>query len=82
MVMYMRGFVHLPDCKPETRLLPSLPDFNRTAGLVFRLPERLRAVVEKYTGKVQYVKEITAEGKQTEKILGYFFIPKGTQLNG
>lgn len=79
MVMYMKGFVHLPDCRPETRLLPSLPEFNKTAGLVFKLPERLRTVVEKYTGKVQYVKEITVDGEQTGNILGYFFIPKGAQ---
>lgn len=82
MVIYMNGFVHLPDCKPETRLLPNLPEFNKTARLVFKLPERLRTAVEKYTGKVQYVGEITKDGEKTGQILGYFFIPKRVQLNG
>lgn len=74
MVRYMNGFIHLVDCAPETRLLAEPPKFDNMAGYVYKLPERLRALVEKRTGKVQRVDEIDAEGRETGKTLGYFFL--------
>lgn len=76
MVVYMNGFVHLPDCQPEVRLLPALPEFSRVAGWVYKLPEKIRGAVERYTGRVQFVKEIDKQGEQTGEILGFFFTPR------
>lgn len=76
MVRYMNGFIHLEDCAPGTKLLAQPPKFNRLAGYVFNLPEKLRAQVEKRTGKAQRVDEIDADGKETGKTLGYFFLSK------
>jgi len=74
MVRYMNGFVHLEDCAPGTKLLAHPPAFSRTARLVFNLPAKLRTAAEKRTGKAQRVDEIDAEGKETGKTLGYFFL--------
>lgn len=75
MVHYGSGFVHLADCTPGTRLLPTLPAFSKRAAFIFRLPRRVRALVEKSTGRVQEVREIDDKGNDTGKILGYFFLP-------
>jgi hypothetical protein len=74
MVRYMNGFIHLVDCAPETKLLAQPPKFSALAKYVFNLPEKVRARVEKRTGKAQRVEEIDAEGRETGKTLGYFFV--------
>lgn len=74
MIRFNNGYVHLADCKPSVRLLATAPKFSRAAALVWRSPKWLSAMIEKYTGKVQEVQEIDAEGNETGKILGYFFL--------
>ena len=74
MVRYMNGFIHLEDCMPGTKLLAQPPKFSKLAGYVFNLPENLREQIEKRTGKAQKVEEIDAQGKETGKTLGYFFL--------
>ena len=73
MVRYNNGFVHLYDCAPGTKLLAVPPKFSRTAKMIYGLPAWMRTGVEKRTGKAQQVKEIDPQGKETGKILGYFF---------
>jgi hypothetical protein len=77
MVMYNTGYIHLADCMPGTRLLTQPPKFSKNAKMVFGLPKGLRDFVEKSTGKVQQVREIDAEGTETGRILGYFFLKPG-----
>jgi len=74
MVKYMNGFVHLEDCAPGTRLLAEPPKFSKLARVVFGLPERVRKAIEKRAGRAQRVDEIDANGKETGKVLGYFFL--------
>lgn len=73
MVKYLNGYIHLKDCAPGVRLLTEVPKYSRTAKFVFKLPEKLRGVVEKHTGVVQMVHELTPEGQETGQIQGYFF---------
>jgi hypothetical protein len=74
MIMYMNGFVHLPDCTPEKRLLPSIPPSDRRARFVYRLKEgKLKEWLEKQWGKVQVVWDIT-DGGEKKGILSYFFL--------
>jgi hypothetical protein len=74
MARYNTGFIHLNDCMPGTRLLTQPPKFSRSARAIYKLPKRLRDWVEKTSGKVQEVREIDAEGTETGRILGYFFM--------
>lgn len=74
MIQYMNSFVHLQDCNPNLKLLPQMPEFDRMAGVVFKLPAKLRAFVEKRTGIAQQVEEIDTQGNKTGKVLGYFFM--------
>ena len=76
MVKYMNGFVHLVDCKPDTRLMAEPPKFSWMAGLIYKLPTTLGAkdLIEKITGKAQEVQEIDLNGKETGKVLGHFFL--------
>jgi hypothetical protein len=74
LVPYMKGFIHLIDCKPDTNLLRTTPEFSRAAEWVFKLPVGLRARVCRVTGYPQQVREIDPDGKETGKIIGYFFL--------
>lgn len=74
MVQYMNGHVHLENCTPGTRLLTELPAFSKAAEFVYNLPKKLRAIIERMTGPVQYVKEIDTKGEETGNIVGYFFL--------
>jgi len=77
MVQYMKVYAHIPDCKPDTILLPQLPKFNPWAGVVFRMKEgRLKEGIEFRYGLAQVVKDIDSEGNHTGKVLGYFFMKK------
>lgn len=73
MVRYMNGFIHVEECAPEIQLLREIPKYSRWAKFVYRLPEGMRALVEKRTGVAQSVHELTPEGKETGVVQGYFF---------
>lgn len=73
MVRFNESFVHLVDCMPGTRLLTEIPEFSAFAKFIFKMPTPIRSAFEKRRGKIQYVKEIDSEGKETGKVLGYFF---------
>ena len=73
MIPYRNGFVHSYDCAPGTKLLTEIPPFSKFARIVYFINPKLRKHVEKYTGLAKELQEIDAEGKQTGKVLGYFF---------
>lgn len=78
MVKHGNSYVHTEDCTPGTRLLSELPAFSKSAKFVYSLPVKLRDFVERFTGKVQYVKEIDTRGEETGNIIGYFFLKGST----
>jgi len=73
MIRYRGGFVHLTECAPGTKLLAEIPPLSNGAKIVFKLPAKLRAFIEKRTGVAKELQEIDEEGKPTGKILGHFF---------
>lgn len=73
MVACMNGFIHAFDCSPGTVVLSSEPKYDKWAKQVFNLPSKIRKVIEKKMGEVKEIKEIDVDGKETGKILGYFF---------
>lgn len=73
MIPLSGGFVHIADCAPGTRLLASPPPFSRWAQLVHKFPKQLKTIIEKRTGFAKEVKEVTPEGAETGRVLGYFF---------
>lgn len=73
MIKYRDGFVHTYDCNPGTKLLTEIPPLSRWAKSVFNMPARMRKAFEKRYGTAKELQEIDAEGKQTGKVLGYFF---------
>lgn len=74
MIRFNEGYVHLADCAPSVRLLATPPEFSRLAKIVRAAPKWLSAIIEKRLGRVQEVREIDGEGKETGKTLGYFFL--------
>ena len=73
MVRYRNGYVHIIECAPETKLLTEAPKFSRVAKHVYKLPAKVRALIEKKTGQAKQLQEIDSEGVQTGNVLGYFF---------
>jgi hypothetical protein len=73
MVKFNNSFVHAADCAPGTKLITVPPEFSRLAKFIYHLPKWIRTQIEKVTGFAKEVKEVSAEGKETGKILGYFF---------
>lgn len=73
MVKYLNGYVHVQECAPDVKLLTQIPKYSNFAKFVFKLPERLRTLIEKRTGVVQIVHGLTPEGQETGQIEGYFF---------
>lgn len=70
MVRFGNGFIHLVDCKPETRLIASPPPNNRLAERVFKLKDgRVKAWLEGRFGRAQVVEDIT-----TGQVHSYFFL--------
>lgn len=67
------GLRHL-GCIFAHAYLRDTPEFNKLAGWVYGLPKGLRAQVCKVTGYPQQVREIDETGKETGKIIGYFFL--------
>lgn len=76
MVRYMNGFVHVKECAPDVRLLRETPKYSKLAALVYKLPEKVRSMVECYTGMVQMVHELTPDGAENGVVQGYFFSSK------
>jgi len=77
MVAYRNVYTHIPDCKPDTFLLPELPKFQPFAGVVFRMKDgKVKEAIERRLGLAQIVKETNSEGQPTGKVLGYFFLKK------
>lgn len=74
MVPYHQGFVHVEDCTPGIKLMTLPPKISRMAGLVAKLPEKIRTMIEKRTGKTQSVELIDPIGKEIGKTLGYVFV--------
>lgn len=73
MVACMNGFIHVHDCAPGTVVLSSEPKYDKWAEKVYKLPAKVRKMIEKKMGEVKRIDEIDAQGKETGKILGYFF---------
>lgn len=73
MVRFNNGYVHLKECSPETKLITEPPKFDIVAQIVYKMPTKIRAMIEKRTGAAKQVDEIDAQGKPTGKTLGYFF---------
>lgn len=74
MVPFNQGYVHLHDCTPGTRMLVAAPRFSPVAKVVYKAPKWLHALSEKWLGKAEKVLEVDGEGKETGKVLGYFFL--------
>jgi len=73
MVACMNGFMHAYDCAPGTVVLSQEPEYSKLAEKVFKLPAKVRKVIEKRMGEVKEIREIDAYGVDTGKTLGYFF---------
>jgi len=73
MVSCMNGFIHTYDCAPGTIVLSSEPKYDKWAAKVYKLPKKVRSIIEKRMGEVKEIKEIDVAGVETGKILGYFF---------
>jgi len=73
MVQYLNGYIHVNECAPDVQLLREIPKYSKLAALAYKLPESVRSLVEKRTGVVQMVREITPDGEETGNIQGYFF---------
>jgi len=73
MVACMNGFIHTFDCAPGTVVLSQEPKYNKLAEKVYKLPAKVRKVIEKRMGEVKQIGEIDSQGKETGNILGYFF---------
>lgn len=78
MVRYNKGFIHLKECSPGTMYLHEEPNYKVFAKFVYHLPEKIRGLVERYTGKAKCVEDMDKDGNKTGKVLGYFFW-KGTK---
>ena len=83
MVAYGNGFVHIQDCNPERKLLSSPPIYSDWAYRVYHLPVWLRSWIEKFSGAALEVVELDGFGKETGKIMGYYFaeVPNGKRID-
>jgi len=73
MVIYQGGFIHTHDCAPGVMTMTEPPQFSRLAGVVYKLPERIKKIIQRYTGNAMPVEEILPNGTRTGVTLGYFF---------
>lgn len=80
MVRYNNSTVHLIDCRPDVQLAAVEPRYSKFAKIVFSLHPKIKPIFQKWTGIAKDVKEVDAAGKETGRILGYFFykVQKGT----
>jgi len=77
MVQFNRGFVHVHDCSPNTKLMAAPPKFSPLARVVYFMTPAVRKVMEKRYGLAKQVAEVDEKGKETGKVLGYFFYKAG-----
>jgi len=73
MVAYGRGFVHVQECNPERKLLAEAPTYSEWARRVYNMPNWLRGWLERFTGAATEVIELDGEGRETGRIIGYYF---------
>lgn len=76
MAKFGNGFVHINNCNPGRRMLANPPTYSDWARRVYNMPESLRGVIEKFTGKTQMVYEVDQNGQETGVIAGYFFLER------
>jgi len=77
MVHWQNAFIHIVDCVPGVFTPTEMPKTSRFAQVVYKLPKWAKESIEKRTGQVMIIDEVSPEGKRTGKILGYFFM-RGT----
>lgn len=77
MVQFNRGYIHLQECSPNTKLMTAPPTFDRFARVVFFMNPTLRKFFEERLGLAKQVQEIDEQGHETGKVLGYFFYKEG-----
>lgn len=77
MIQFHQGYVHLHECSPGTKLMTEAPAFSKAAKYIYKLPERLRTPIERYTGSARMVREVDPQGNDTGVVLGYFFYKNG-----
>ena len=74
MVRYGKGFVHVENCNPERRLLAEPPIYSEWARRVYNMPKMLRECFQWIIRKpIVEVNEVDETGKETGKVLGYYF---------
>lgn len=74
MVMFQGAFIHTNDCAPGVIAMTQPPEYSKLAKYVFGIKnERLKKLVEGYTGRAVMVEEVTPEAKKTGVIFGYYF---------
>jgi hypothetical protein len=78
MVKFNQGYMHTHECTPNTKIMANPPEFSRLARAVYFMSPQLRKVIEKKYGLVKQVQEIDEHGKETGKVLGYFFFRGAT----
>lgn len=78
MVRFQNAFIHIKDCAPGVATLTEAPKFSKLARLFYNPPARIKLMMEKLFGRSMAVDEVTPDGKRTGRVLGYFFMKKGT----
>lgn len=73
LVPWQGNYVHLQDCDPETKLYVEPPVFSNYAKLLYKMPLGIQNILARKRGTPRPVKEITPEGMETGRILGYTF---------
>ena len=73
MVKFNQSYVHAVECAPDTKLITVPPKFSLAAQIVYQAPPWMKNRIAKIVGYPKEVREVTAEGKDTGKTLGYFF---------
>lgn len=70
MVPWQNGFIHVGDCDPETKIFTAPPKLSKWAQFFYGAP---KIFTQFLPGTPQPVKEITPDGAETGKVLGYTF---------
>jgi len=76
LVQCMNGFMHSHDCAPGIVILSEPPKYDKAAEYVFKLPDKIRKMIEKRTGEAKMIEEVDPSGKNTGNVLGYIFHKK------
>lgn len=74
MVMFQKAFIHTHDCAPGVIAMTEPPNYSKWAERVFAIKnEKLKKLIEKYTGRAVQVEEVTPGAIKTGVIFGYYF---------